>query len=184
MRIFSTVLLALAGVLITACSDNSDLKSEAKSTPPSLSEKKAGTAAEKESKESELIPDQDVIGEDSVAFLRATKVVQPKSENKECPECPGGTPDVEVLKFNGFKIQKISPSESGCEVTVQIRAEFNPSPSGNIAGGLTAWIPPAQREQYAQGQTPAGEQLYKVKVIYRRAGGFWRAIEFDQAGKE
>lgn len=184
VRIFPAAFCVLLSLLISACSDHSESKNDGKSTPPSLSEKKPDAGVEKESAESGATPDQDQVGEDCVAFLRATRVVKPKGENKECPECPGGTSDFEVLQFNGFKIEKISPSEAGCEVTVEIRAEFNPGPGGHIVGGLIAWIPPAQREQYAQGKTPAGTQLYQVKVIYRRTDGFWRAIEFDQAGKE
>ncbi len=178
-RIFPGVILVFLSLLIAACSDR-----DAKSTPSSLAEIKSDATLEKEAEESELTPGSDEIGEDCVAFLRATRVARPKGENKDCPECPSGTPDFEVLKFNGFKIEKISPSEAGCDVTVEIRAEFNPSPGGTIAGGLTAWIAPAQREQYAQGKTPAGEQLYKVKVIYRRSAGYWQAIEFDQVGQE
>ena len=124
-----------------------------------------------------------MIGEDCVAFLRATKAVSASRENSDCPQCPGNGA-FEVLRFNGFKIEKISPSEAGCEVTVEIHAEFNPSPGGNIAGGLTAWISPEKREQYARGQTPAGAQFYKVKVFYRRPDGFWRAVEFDRADRD
>ncbi len=184
MRIFPVVLFILLSLLIAACFHNSNSDSDGKSTPQSLTKKEPDTAVEKESKEPEVTPGPDEIGEDCVAFLRATKVVQPKGENKDCPECPGGTADFEVLKFNGFKIGEIALSGAGCEVTVEIRAEFNSSPGGNIVGGLTAWIPPEQRELYAQGQTPAGEQFYKVKVSYRRTDGFWRAIEFDRAGQE
>lgn len=177
-------MFALPCLLIAACSDNSDSDSDRKSTPQALAEKEPNAAAEKESKESELTPESEEIGEDCVGFLRATKVAPPNGESKVCPDCPGGIAAFEVLKFNGFKIEKISPSEAGCEVTVEIRAEFNPSPGGNIVGGLTGWISPEKREQYARGQTPAGMQFYKVKVIYRRPDGFWRAVEFERGDQK
>lgn len=183
MRIFPAVLFALPCLLIAACSDNSDSDNDRKPTPQPLAEKEPKATAEKESGEKELTPGPDEIGEDCVGFLRATKVPQPNEPGKACPECPSGTAGFEVLKFNGFKIEKISPSAVGCDVTVEIRAEFNPSPGGNIVGGLIAWIPPEKREQYARGETPAGEQLYKVKISYRRPEGFWKAVEFDQAAQ-
>jgi hypothetical protein len=184
VKIFPAVLFALPCLLIAACSDHSDSDNDRKPTQQSLREKEPKAAGEKESEEKELTPGPDEIGEDCVGFLRATTVPQPNAPGKACPECPSGTAGFEVLKFHGFKIEKISPSEVGCEVTVEIRAEFNPSPGGTIAGGLTAWIPPEKREQYAQGHTPAGEQLYKVKVTYRRPEGFWKAVEFEPAGQK
>ncbi len=180
MRIFTAVLFVLPCLLIVACSDHSDSDNDRKPTPQSLAEKEPKAAAEKESGETELTPEPDEIGEDCVGFLRATQVTQPNVAGKACPECPSGTAGFEALKFNGFKIEKISPSEAGCEVMVEIRAEFNPSPGGTIIGGLVGWIYPEKREQYARGQTPAGEQFYKVKVIYRRADGFWKAVEFER----
>ena len=111
-------------------------------------------------------------------------MVRPQSENKACPTCPSEGTDYEVLQFLGFKIKKITPSASGCDVAVEIRAEFNPSPGGTIVGGLTGWIPPEKREQYAQGKTPPGPQLYDVNVTYRRTDGVWRAVEFDKPAQQ
>lgn len=148
-------------------------------TAPSARTSESEVDSRKE--ESEAAPEPQDIGEDCVWFLRATKVVPPHSQNSVCPTCPANDLAVEVLRFKAFKIEKISSSESTCEVLVEISAEFNPSPGGTIGGGLTAWIPPEKREQYARGKTPAGPQIYKVKVIYRRMGGFWKAVEFDRA---
>jgi len=170
--------------VIAACSDRPESDTDRKATPQAVTQNESEEAGEKESGERELTPDQDVIGEDCVAFLRATKVVRPQEEKKDCPTCPTAGTDYEVLQFLGFKIEKIKPSEAGCEVTVQIRAEFNPSPGGMIVGGLTGWIAPEKREQYAQGQTPKGPQLYEVTVTYRRTDGVWRAVEFDKPAQQ
>jgi hypothetical protein len=35
--------------------------------------------------------------------------------------------------------------------------------------------------EFLRGQTPTGDQLYRVKITYRRTGEAWRAIEFDRA---
>jgi hypothetical protein len=64
---------------------------------------------------------------------------------------------------------------------VTIRASFNPGAGERIAGGLTAWISPEQRSEYLSGRMPSGEQVYRVKITYKRRGEAWRAIEFDRA---
>jgi hypothetical protein len=46
---------------------------------------------------------------------------------------------------------------------------------------LTAWISQEQRLQYLNGHPPQGDQLYRVKITYKRTAGAWRAIEFDKA---
>jgi hypothetical protein len=58
---------------------------------------------------------------------------------------------------------------------------FNSGPAGTITGGLTAWIPQEQRLQYSNGHAPEGEQVYRVKITYKRTEDTWRAIEFDKA---
>ncbi|MGH7935803.1 MAG: hypothetical protein ACREF8_02200, partial [Chthoniobacterales bacterium] len=63
-------------------------------------------------------------------------------------------------------------------VDVTIEAHFNPSARGNIVGGLVGWIPLEQRKQYAEGKTPSGQQVYKVRVVYKRTKGVWRVVEF------
>jgi hypothetical protein len=84
-----------------------------------------------------------------------------------------------VLRFNDVKIDRVISSGESCTVAVRIFATFNPSVGGPIAGGLTAWISPEQRAQYARGETPAGQQEYKVNVTYRKTPQGWRAIEFN-----
>jgi hypothetical protein len=138
-------------------------------------------AAKQASREMQGMPEPDQIGEDCVAFLRATKAVPPNRANGNCPQCPTSTNDPEVLQFNNFEIKKASLSENGCRVDVEIGARFNPSAGGTIVGGLIGWISPEQRKQYSLGQTPAGLQHYAVKVFYRRDGEGWRAVEFDRA---
>lgn len=132
---------------------------------------------EERERESRSEPPTDQIGEDCVAFVRSTKTVASGGESSAaCPECPTGQ---EVLKFDSIQVDEVSSNGTACEVSVTIRATFNPSKGGsNIGGGLTGWIPAPQRAEYLRGQTPTGQQTYKVKISYRRRGHGWRAAEF------
>ena len=85
-----------------------------------------------------------------------------------------------MLRFGYVHVGRVSPSGLMCEFDVTIHATFNPGTGGAIAGGLTAWISPEQRAQYLRGQTPHGEQVYHVKITYRRTAKGWRAVEFDR----
>jgi hypothetical protein len=147
----------------------------------SCSEKRA-TAVEDERKtersESDQQPREDEIAQDCLAFVRATKVASSKP-GADCPGCAAESTD--VLAFREMKVERISCSADSCQVSVAIRAEFNRSAGGTVAGGLTAWIPPEQRLEYSRGQAPEGDQSYRVKIIYKRTGDAWRAIEFDRA---
>ena len=129
--------------------------------------------------DSESQPREDEIAEDCLAFVRATKVVPAQTSGADCPGC--SNEGAEVFTFQQMHTDRISCSAAACEVTVTLRASFNPGTGGRINGGLTAWIPPEQRQQYLNGAAPGGEQVYRVKIIYRRAGESWRAIEFDKA---
>jgi hypothetical protein len=80
-----------------------------------------------------------------------------------------------------MRMDRISCSGDTCEVAVTLRAVFNPAPAGTITGGLAAWISQEQTLQYLDGHPPEGEQVYRVKIIYRRTGEAWRVIEFDRA---
>ncbi|MFL6520534.1 MAG: hypothetical protein ACJ8NS_09980 [Chthoniobacterales bacterium] len=134
--------------------------------------------AERESKseENEAKPHEDEIAEDCVAFVRSTKVVPPT------PECAGCTGDTrEALAFQQIKVDRISYAGPACEVTVTLKASFVPGPGGTISGGLAAWISPEQRQAFLSGHAPEGEQLYPVKITYRREGEEWRPVEFDRA---
>ena len=123
-------------------------------------------------------PPGNKIANDCLAFLRATKVVPAQTKSDDCPECPTGS--TEVLKFQGMNTDRVFCSTIMCHVEVTIRAFFNPG-SGEMTGGLTGWIPPEQRTEYLAGNTPPGEQVYRVKIIYKRVGDGWRAVEFDRA---
>ena len=148
----------------------------------SCSEKPAPSEprAEVEKKENDEQPREDKIAEDCVAFLQATKVVP--QTTADCPGCSGE--GSQVLAFRQMQADPITCSANSCEVTVTLRAVFNPGPAGTITGGLTAWIPQEQRLQYLNGHSPEGEQVYRVKIIYKRTGEAWRAIEFDKAGPQ
>ena len=156
MKAFSALLLCLVGLAVASCSD--------KSRP------------ESESKETEAQPREDEIGEDCVAFVRATKVLPAQTE---CAGCSGDAR--EALTFRQMKVDRISCSADSCEVIVTVRASFTPGPAGTISGGLTAWISSEQRQQYLSGHPPEGEQVYPVKISYKRRGEEWRATEFDRA---
>jgi hypothetical protein len=131
--------------------------------------------------EREQHPAEDEIAEDCVAFVRATTTGVAHGASADCPQCPGGTGAMEVLKFEDIKVDRMTPSPSGCEIDVALHARFNPSKGGPIAGGLTGWITPDQKARYLRGETPPGQQTYHVKVIYRREGNRWRAVEFDRS---
>ena len=136
---------------------------------------------EVEKKENEEEPREDKVAEDCVAFLQATKVVS-QAPAADCPGCSGD--GSQVLAFRQIQVDRISCSANSCEVTVTLRAVFNPGPAGTITGGLTAWIPQEQRLEYLNGHSPEGEQVYRVKIIYKRTGEAWRAIEFDKPGPQ
>ena len=159
MNAGSAALILLASLVIASCSEK--------------------PKAESESKESESQPREDEIAEDCVAFVRATKVVPAQTPGADCPGCSND--GSEALTFRQMHTDRISCSAAACEVTVTLRASFNSGPGGTISGGLTAWVPPEHRQEYLNGRAPEGEQLYRVKIIYKRTGEEWRAIEFDKA---
>jgi hypothetical protein len=169
--------ILLAASLVTgSCSEK-----PAPVKPQPEAEKKKPEKEKAEKEQTEEQPHEDEIAEDCVAFVRATKIL-PKTAAADCPGCSAeGT---EVLAFRQTRMDRISCSADTCEVAVTLRAVFNPAPTGTIAGGLTAWIPQEQRLQYLNGHLPEGEQVYRVKIIYRRMGEGWRAIEFDKADSQ
>lgn len=129
-------------------------------------------------------PQEDEIAEDCVAFVRATKVVPAKSPTTDCPDCAAVAEAAEVLAFREFHANKISCSDSTCEVVVTIRVAFNPAGVGTVTGGLTAWLSQEQRTAYLTGPLPTGQQTFTVKVIYKRTDKGWRAAEFDKANSQ
>lgn len=154
---------------------NTQSKSDSESAK--VRESDAEPAGEEE--EAERQPAAEEIGEDCVRFVRATKAAPANTSSGDCPTCPMSGENSEVLHFIGLQVDSVSCTEMSCDVAVTIRATFNPTKGGTtIVGGLTAWISPEQRAQYAQGQTPPGEQVFPVKVVYRKTAKGWSAVEF------
>lgn len=183
MRIIRLTVVSLLAVLTISCSEKTTRTAAAPEKEYSEAERESAARDGKSSAEAdeakERAPESEEIGEDCVAFLRSTKATPPNRENKDCPQCPSDAA-VEVLKFDDFHVDRVTPGESSCKVAVTIKGQFNPSSSGEIVGGLTGWITPEQKAQYLRGETPTGQQIYQVKIIYQRTGGAWRAAEFDR----
>jgi hypothetical protein len=154
------------------------IASDGRSKPADSAE--ARVDPHEEAEKHEARPDEQEIGEDCVAFVRSTTIAPTTAGGGPCPTCPKGGPPTEVLRFNGIHIERISSAGATCVVDATLRATFNPSAGGTIAGGLAAWISPEQRAQYARGETPPGEQAYRVKITYRRGAKGWRPVEFDR----
>jgi hypothetical protein len=181
VNIFSVTLIFIACGFTASCSRNSgedgnskpDTREERAGTKPAPGE--AGSTAVRA--ESQLQPDSDQIEEDCLRFVRSTRTVSTKKG--DCPDCPAteGTP---VLEFVGMHVEQISPSGPTCNVAVTLRATFIPSTSQEITDGLVGWIPPEQRSQFLHGETPSGEQVYRVMITYSRDGDEWRAVEFER----
>ena len=193
INILRAALILLAALVTASCSKQSDSGSKeaterVKSSQriadhertndreSERSDKAEVTSAEGE--ESKSQPSVDDIVEDCYGFVWLTKATLARKTSAECPQCPSTDDAIHVLKFEGAKVERVSCTEETCEVAVSIRASFNPSKGGTISGGLTGWIPPEQREQYSRSQTPPGEKVYHVKIIYRRKEGAWRPVEF------
>jgi hypothetical protein len=173
MNIRRAALFLVAGIITASCSEKS---------APDREKDVNASEVEKAERESELQPDEDQIAEDCAAFVHSTKVVSARAANTDCPGCPaGGTP---ILAFRGMKTDAVSCSGDTCALVVTIRAVYNPGSGGTVTGGLTAWIPPEERNAYLSGRTPSGEQVYRVRITYKRRGAAWRAVEFDRAPVE
>jgi len=177
------VAVILAGILTVSCSE--------KSAPDRENDSKKSNASREMMRKSEVEtvedgdesqPGKDEIEEDCAAFVRSTKVVPARAAATNCPECPAG--GTAVLAFRGMKTDAISCSGDTCTVVVTIHAVYNPGSGERITGGLTAWLPPEQRSAYLTGHTPSSEQVYRVRMTYKRRGAAWRAVEFDHAPGE
>ncbi len=184
MNVRRVILIAVAAVVTVSCSEKSSSDRNRKREDAKeklrqeLRSSASGENAGQVAAETDAEPDASQIGEDCVAFLRSTNTVAPNRGNTDCPECPVSEATHEVLKFDHMQIDRVSFSGSTCDVTVRILATFNPSRGEAIVGGLTGWISPEQRLAYSRGETPSGQQVYTVKVTYRRTGKGWRALEF------
>ena len=183
MNIAHAALLLAAGILLASCSDKPapDRRSDAPASETTRDSQPITPAEKRSAKETPRPPSESTIGKDSVTLVRATRVV-PAEAPRDCPGCPAG--ETEVLTFRRAQTEAVSCSGETCTVVVTIRAMFNPGSGVTFSGGLTAWIPPEQRAAYVSGQTPAGEQAYRVQITYKHRGGVWRAVEFDRAPAE
>ena len=173
IKIRRAALIFVAGIITASCSEK-----------PAPNREKDASEASRESQleTAEPQPREDKIEQDCVAFVSSTKVVPARAANADCPGCPAGGTD--VLAFRQMKTDSVSCSGDTCTVLVTIRAVFNPGAGERIAGGLIAWIAPEQRSAYLSGQTPSGEQVYRVQITYKRRAEGWRAVEFDRAPGE
>lgn len=179
MKIRRAALIVVAGITTASCSEKPAPEREKHSSPAGATRAPAPEVAEAED---ELQPREDEIAEDCVAFVRSTKVVPASAPTADCPGCPRR--GAEVLTFRQMKTDRVSCSGDTCTVLVTIRVSFKPGTGERIAGGLTAWISPEQRNEYLSGRTPSGEQAYRVQITYKRRGERWRAIEFDRGPVE
>ena len=179
MKIRCAALIVVAGIVIASCSKKlAPDREKHSSTPEATRAPKSEVAKGADERQ----PPEDEIAEDCVAFLRATKVISPKTPSADCPGCP--PEGAEVLAFRQMKIERISCSGDACSVVVTIRAVFNPGSGERIAGGLAGWISPEQRNEYLSGRTPSGEQTYRVAIAYQHRDEEWRAVDFDRAPAE
>ena len=176
INIRRAALIFVAGIITASCSEKSapDREKDANTS-------EAARESEVERGGDELRPDEDKIAEDCVAFVRSTKVVSAKAASADCPACPGEGKGTDVLSFRQMKTDAVSCSGDTCTVVVTIFSVFNPGSGETLTGGLTAWIPSEQRTAYVSGQTPSGEQAYRVQITYKRRGEAWRAVDFDRA---
>jgi hypothetical protein len=183
MNIRRAALIFAAGIITASCSEKSKPDRE---KDVNTSEASRGVVREPGSEKAErgdgLQPDEDQIAEDCVAFVRSTKVVPARAASTDCPGCPAGGTD--VLSFRHMKTDAVSCSGDTCTLVVTIFSVFKPGSGETMTGGLTAWIPPEQRSAYVSGQTPLGEQAYRVQITYKRRAEGWRAVEFDRAPVE
>lgn len=187
MKTVSIVLVSLLCLFGSSCSKHSApaANRETEAKPQATAKQKtprALTEQEQEEAENELQPDNEQIGEDCIGFVSATRAIPPNHDSAPCPQCPADTSANEVLNPENLHIDQVSPEGPTCEVIATITASFRPSTGGAITGGLIGWMSPEQKEQYAQGKTPPGQQTYKVRITYRREGDEWRAVEFERAG--
>lgn len=184
MKLSRAAVIVAAALFAASCTEKS-APERATDTKPAPPVSDAARKAEPESAqgEEELQPREDDIGEDCVAFVRATKALPAPAGNGDCPTCLAA--GAEVLRFRAMKTDRISCANDACDVDVTILASFNPNGSGDtITGGLTAWIPPEQRQEYLSGRAPDEERAYRVKITYKLRGETWRAVEFVPADAE
>ncbi|HEY0369051.1 MAG TPA: hypothetical protein VGC85_05605 [Chthoniobacterales bacterium] len=183
MRPFIFGILLFAALLIRSCGQRPASHAEQKKEQDSTAVAREEVASDQEAEsgdvaEAENAPDSGDIGEDMIALLRATKVAGSPTNTENCDQCAATADSVQVFRFNDVKVDRVSPAGETCEVDAHLFATYNPSHGGVITGGLTAWIPAAERSAYERGETPPGQQVYAVHIIYRRNLNGWQPIEF------
>jgi hypothetical protein len=183
INIRRAALIFVAGIITASCSEKPAPDRE-KNVNASDAPREMVRESEVETAEGgdEPQPGKDEIEEDCAGFVRSTKVVPARAAATDCPGCPAG--GTAVLAFRGMKTDVVSCSGDTCTVVVTIRAVFNPGSGETVTGGLTAWIPAEQRNAYLSGHTLSDEQVYRVRITYKRSGAAWRAVEFDRAPVE
>jgi len=182
INIRRAALIFVAGIITASCSEKSPDREKDVNASEAPREMIRESEVETAEGGEESQPGKDEIEEDCAGFVRSTKVVPARAAATDCPGCPAG--GTSVLAFRGVQTDAVSCSDDTCTVVVTIRAVFNPGSGETVAGGLTAWIPPEQRNGYLSGHTPSGEQVYRVRITYKRRGAAWRAVEFDRAPVE
>ena len=185
MKLLCLNIACVAVLTVASCSKRPAVEGESSSEKETIAKEAdrdaKGGSQRGHSEEKESLPEDQDIGEDCVAFLRSTVAKRSDTTPGQCPVCPSSAPQTEVLQFVSFKIERLSGKDSSCEAIVRIRATFKPSNGGTITGGLVGWISPEEREQYARGKSPSGEQVYAVKMIYHRTDDEgWRPVEFER----
>ena len=179
MKIHRVALIVVAGIITASCSEKSAPDREKHlNTSEATREPRSQVAEGKDERQ----PREDEIGEDCVAFVRSTKVIPAQAPTADCPGCPAA--GAEVLAFRQIRTDRISCSGDTCTVLVTIGVSFKPGAGERIAGGLTAWISAEQRSEYLSGRMPSGEQVYRVRITYKRRDAAWRAVEFDRPPAE
>ena len=183
INIRRAALILVAGIITASCSEKPAPDRE-KNVNASEAPREMARESEVETAEGgdEPQPGKDEIEEDCAGFVRSTKVVPARAAATDCPGCPAG--GTAVLAFRSMKTDVVSCSGDTCTVVVTIRAVFNSGSGETVTGGLTAWIPAEQRNGYLSGHTPSDEQVYRVRITYKRSGAAWRAAEFDRAPVE
>jgi len=181
MNVCGAALVLVIAIITASCSDKSPPDQEPASSPTPTDAAHNSPAEAAVRRDPPPRPREGKIGQDVVAFVRSTKIVPAAGANADCPGCPvGGT---EVLTHRDMRTDKVSCSADTCTVMVTTRAVFNPGSGEGMAGGLTAWIPPEQRSAYLSGQTPEGEQTFRLRITYKRSGEAWRAVDFEPAAE-
>ena len=89
-----------------------------------------------------------------------------------------------MFAFRQMRTDAVSCSDNTCTVVATIRAGVQSRFRSNRRWRTDRVDPPGKRSLYLSGQTPPGEQTYRVQITYKHRGEEWRALEFDRAPVE